>query len=162
MTTKNRLKKILSLAVMLGAFMAFGGLLQAEVLVYEPFDYTGGVEVPGLTVNATGLTGTWRGDGDPLGKIKGGSLTYGDLPTAGNRWGPAAVWSQPWIEADLDSTVMAGHLDDGDELWFSYVGQLNLANASDGGATNGSRFRIGSDENNYIGIHAQKIAIETG
>ena len=163
MITKNRINKCLSFAVLLGVFVVLSGSAQAVLLVYEPFDYeTGAIEGLGVPVNATGLTGTWYVgvvDGDAP-KIKGGSLTYGSLPAPiGNHWGPGAVWTSPEIEAALDPAVMAGNLDDGDELWFSFVGRFNL-----GGITNNNRHRlqIGSDSGNNVAIYASKINEDTG
>ena len=116
MITSNRTKTVLNLAVILGVLTAFSGSLQA-VLVYELFDYPAGDAIDGVAVNAVGLTGTWRANyADDTCKVKGGSLDYSTLPTAGSHWGPGAVWTDPWIEATLDPAVMAGYLDDGDEL----------------------------------------------
>jgi len=156
MITRNRNKTVLTLAVILGVLAAFSGSLQA-VLVYEPFDYPVDTGIDGLAVNAVGLMGTWSANyTDDTASIKGGSLTYSILPTAGIHWGPrgGAVWTSPWIEATLDPAVMAGYLDDGDELWFSFVGNLNI-----GGVTlnNGHRLQIGADAGNNVAIYVKKI-----
>ena len=162
MITRNqtKIKTVLPLALVLCVFAALGGSLQAGILVYEPFDYAGGTVVHGLTVNAAGLTGTWNASyTDDRCKIKGGSLTYSTLPTAGNHWGPGAVWTSPWIEATLDPAVMSGNLDDGDELWFSYVGNPYLQG---GTMNNQHRLQIGADVDNNVAIYENKTAVDQG
>jgi len=162
MITRNqtKTKAVLSLAVMLGVFAAFSGSLQADLLVYEPFNYTANVAVDGLSVTGTGLTGTWTANySGTEAKIKGGSMTYSTLATTANHWGPGGVWLSPAIEATLDPAVMAAHLDDGDELWFSFVGHVPL---STGTVQNAHILQIGADDANNMGIYADKIDDPTG
>jgi hypothetical protein len=146
MNTKNRIKTLLTLAVVLGTFAAFGGSLQAATLVYEPFNYTPETMVNGTAVNAgTGLIGTWTGTNSINCRFVANSLPYGTLPVTGNQVRFHAN-SSPWAQASLDPTVMSGYLDDGDTLWFSVLGyNANTTNSNTirfslGGMTNGLGF----------------------
>jgi len=156
MITRNqtKIKYVLTFAALATALV--GSVAQATLLVYEPFNYTADVAVDGLSVTGTGLTGTWTSNYSGTdAKIKGGSLTYSTLPVAGNRWGPGGVWLSPWIEATLDPAVMAANLDDGDELWFSFVGGCAL---SGGTINNRHRLQIGADADNNVAIYENKTA----
>jgi hypothetical protein len=133
--------------------------LDLNLLVYEPFDYAiGTIPVGGIPVNPdTGLTGNWiiaYVDGtDP--QISDTSVGYSTLPVAGNRWATGAVWTSPEIEANLDPNVIEGRLDDGDELWFSFTCYIPLLNQLT--EYNQQQLRIGTDENNYVGIYPNKV-----
>jgi len=151
MTTQNRIKTVLTLAVVLGIFAAFSGSLQAATLVYEPFNYTPETRVNGTAVNAgTGLIGIWTGTNTDNCRFVVDSLTYGTLPVTGNQVRFHAN-SSPWAQASLDPTVMSGYLDDGDTLWFSVLGynaNTTLSNTirfSLGGMTNGLGFIMDRD-----------------
>ena len=144
---KNKIKTVLTLAVLLGVFAAFVGSLQAGVFVYEPFDYKPAVAVYGLAASGVGVTGTWNANHtDTLCKIKWNSLTYSTIPVTGRCWGPGAVWCDPWVEVGLEPAAMAGKLDYGDTLWFSVIvnnyhtAPPNEIEFSIGGMTNGMGF----------------------
>jgi len=162
MITRNRTQTVLTLAVILGVLAAFSGSLQAKLLVYEPFDYPTG-DIVDLPVNATGLTGIWyvaAVDGAAP-KINAWSMNYGDLPKGvGGNWGTGHVWTQPEIQTTLDPAVFEEGLDDGDELWFSYLGSLNLPDQVTN--QNRNRLQIGSDMDNHVGIYVSKINAATG
>jgi len=159
MVTKNwtKIKYILALVVL--ATVLASSVTQAAILVYEPFDYEPAVAVNGLPVTGAGLTGTWSSNyTDDRAKIKWNSLTYSTVPTTAHHWGPGRVWISPWIEAALDPAVMAGHLEDGDELWFSFIGKMPL---NTGTVYNELELQIGADVDNNVGIYAYKIDDET-
>jgi autotransporter-associated beta strand protein len=87
------------------------------VAVYEPFNMTAGSLLEGQT-GGIGLTGNWRNSYN-LG-VTAGSLSYGSIPTSGNRLlrpgsnSPAAI--------NLSTTLAnAGLLNDGTVLWFSFL-----------------------------------------
>ena len=158
---QNKIKTVLTLAIVLGVFAAFVGSLQAGVFVYEPFDYKGGVAVYGLAASGVGVTGTWNANHTgTLCKIKWGSLNYSTIPVTGMRWGPGAVWCDPWVEVGLEPSAMAGKLDDGDTLWFSVIANnyhtayINEIEFSIGGMTNGMGFdsdrKTGSESDTVI------------
>ena len=141
MNIKNRIKTVLTIffvsMVVLGLTAATAN---AGLLVYEPFNYATG-PIDGLTVNAAGLTGTWNANyTDTTCRITGGSLAYSTLPVAGNKF-TGSLNSDPSIEASLDPAVMAGNMDDGDELWFSAI--IRNGNKS----PNTYRFAIGNMTN---------------
>lgn len=136
--------------------------LDLNLLVYEPFDYPAETPVDGLKINAKGLTGSWSVvyvDGaEPI--IAEGSVGYPPLPVAGNCWHTGAVWTQPEIEANLDPNVIDGFLDDGDELWFSFTCSIPLLNQLT--EYNQQQLRIGTNDDNYIGIYPNKIYEQYG
>jgi hypothetical protein len=158
MNTKNKIKKLFFLAIVL---MALPGSVASagELLVYEPFDYAvGPFPVEGIPVNPdTGLIGAWKvvsGSGTaPV--IQGWSVAYSTLPVTGGSWNDGdGVWQKWHIEAGLDPNVMEGFLDDGDELWFSFTCTIPLLNQLT--PETAHQLRIATDTNNYIALFPNK------
>lgn len=92
--------------------------VQAAPLVYEPFDNSTG-ELSGETATGEGLDGTWSGESGP--SVVDGSLTYGTLPTSGNRLRTA---TNDAVEVDLSAAVINEVTpDDGEttEVWMSLL-----------------------------------------
>jgi hypothetical protein len=151
MTTRNRTRTVLTLAVILGVFTAFSGSLQAGLLVYEPFDYPdaplngqgGALGTTGTwTTNDTGFEAGWwcHPEGELTGQFDdiGGGLnmfdgTVDNLSTSGGFVGSAGPEEQGSAFGTRDQT---GNMDanigldpsvtatfqSGTTTWFSYVG----------------------------------------
>ncbi|MCC5788824.1 MAG: PEP-CTERM sorting domain-containing protein [Opitutales bacterium] len=129
----------LSIVGFCGAFTA----AQASLLVYEGFDYgtgsvTGGngttLSVDGSAMNGgSGWSGAWVGRNAEtnFGNIVSGSLSYGDLPTSGNR---IQLGSFRDISRDFDSALGEG------THYFSVL--LDIGDSTDNERT---RFRITQD-----------------
>jgi autotransporter-associated beta strand protein len=87
------------------------------VAVYEPFNMTAGSLLEGQA-GGVGLLGNWR-DSFNLG-ITAGSLSYGSIPTSGNRL--LRPGSNSPASINLSTTLAdAGLLNDGAVLWFSFL-----------------------------------------
>ena len=112
--------KLLMLLALLGVIVAFSGSLQADAVVYEPFNYeVGGLDGQG-DPNQVGLEGTWNAQESAL--LIADSLTYGTLPTTGGSIGGLAGGSNHYGGAraiSVDALAGNGLLDDGATLWFS-------------------------------------------
>jgi len=112
--------KLLMLLALLGVIVAFSGLLQADAVIYEPFDYpVGGLDGQG-DPNQVGLEGTWNAQASAM--IVADSLTYGSLPTIGGSMGGLGGGSNHFGGAraiSADALAGNGLLDDGATLWFS-------------------------------------------
>jgi hypothetical protein len=152
MNIKNKIKTILTFAVVAMVFL--GLATTSATLVYEPFDYTDQAKVNGTAVTGTGLIGTWTSNRDNTNcRFEAPSLTYGTLPTAGNRIRFHAN-SSPWAQASIDSTVLTDNLDDGDVLWFSLITNTGGTNTS----PNHMRFKIGTDDGNALGFDINRTS----
>lgn len=106
------LKTTLSMLVAV-AFVA--GSVQADVLVYEGFQYSSvGDPVDAVTTvdtDATGLAGSWSDAGDDDGNemfLKSGSLAFSDLATSGNHIGYLSNSDSDILVRTLDATADAG------------------------------------------------------
>ena len=106
--------------------------------IYEPFNYAAG-ELHGKSgASEIGLTGTWTAGSSMT--TESPSLTYGTLPTSGNRVRSVNVtrYGNPGGSRPISSSALAGRglLDNGSTLWFSvvmggYGGYLNGGNDID-------------------------------
>ncbi len=109
-------KLLMYFAVAMAALLTLGGSLQATAVIYEPFDYEEG-GLGGVTVGAeTGLTDVWNSNGAD---VVAGSLSYGSLPTAGNRALHVGSNFNKNYAAPGTTLSDAGLMADGAELWFS-------------------------------------------
>ena len=154
MITQNKIKSVLAFTVV--AMALLGSVANAAVLVYEPFDYPADSYVDGLTVNAAGLTGTWTSTHtDSVTRITSPGLSYSTLSVTGGKL-TMSLNTSPAVEATLDPTVMAGNLDDGDELWFSFIADT-IATVTN----NHIRLQIGAGTNNNIGIYVNNVDATT-
>jgi hypothetical protein len=152
MIRQNRIKTVLTLVAV--AMALVGSVAQAGLLVYEPFDYTPETKVNGTPVTGTGLIGNWTSNRDNTNcRWEAPSLTYGTLPVVANRIRFHAN-SSPWAQASIDPSVLAGHLDDGDVLWFSVITNTGGTNTS----PNHMRFKIGTDDGNAIGFDINRTS----
>jgi len=120
---RSRCSTVVALAAVLGVAVALSGSVQAEPVVYEPFDYV----TPGNLVPQTGGVGfsgpwaTFGGGRNPV--ILPGDLTWGSLPTTGN-YAQANGINAPY--RPLGSALADnGLLNDGATLWFSYVADMS-------------------------------------
>jgi fibronectin-binding autotransporter adhesin len=164
MKPQFRTKAVLALAALLFVVGAINGSLQADTLVYEPFDYpvppdlNYGTQFNGTPVGAgTGLTGTWTattGTYHPFAGYKctidSPTLSYGILPVAGAKL-RLTVNSGASAYASIDTTNLAGKLDDGDVLWFSAITSVSL------GSPNAIDLLIGTDASNGLGFSVTRV-----
>jgi len=120
-------RNVLTLFAILGVLIALSGVSYAEVLIYEPFDYPAG----DLSTQSSGV---WSDSGSTL---ETGSLSYGSLPTAGNRVTMADDTS--WFST---GSTLNGYLDNGDTLWFSVLTNTRVGTNPDFG------FVLGTDRGN--------------
>lgn len=95
-----------------------------DTVVYEPFDIASGLVLDGAA-GGHGL-GTWSGGGD----IEPFSMEFGELPTAGNRYGGTGATAS-WVSVG-SSLSNAGLLDHGAELWFSFLVQPASSGSNNG------------------------------
>jgi len=121
--------------------------------VYEGFQYgTAGADQAGSDLlhgqpdgsvgdtDATGLSGTWQDSSGPGQSsdlfVASGSLSFGDLPTAGNH-----VRSDTNNNNDIFSRPISVSLSAGSELWFSVLANKlqNDFNAAEGGLVTGNQ-----------------------
>ncbi len=88
--------------------------------IYEPFNYAAGNLQGKSGASEIGLTGTWTA-GSQL-TTEAPSLTYGTLPTSGNRVRSVGV-NSPGGSRPISPAALAdrGLLDDGATVWFSVV-----------------------------------------
>jgi hypothetical protein len=128
--------KLLTLLALLGVIAAFSGSLQADAVIYEPFDYeVGGLAGQGDDANSVGLTGTWSPGFD----VSTGSLSYGSLPTSGNQ---AVISGKSNATISVGTTLSdAGLLADNSTLWFSVLWKTG----SSGGSNPDQAFALGTD-----------------
>ena len=100
---------------------------QAELLVYEPFDYPVGTNILGLD-GGHGFTGAWRGHEGNASNVPGGSFTVAEgslahpsaaLETTGNSALATGEFGTLQPARDFGNIAVV----DGDTLWISYVGQ---------------------------------------
>ncbi len=126
-------RKTTALCVAVIAVLAMVGSANADVVIYEPFDYEVAPDpaVTGL-VNQNGGTGWadgWKANWSNA-SVKDDGVDWGVLPTTGGRCpatGHAAIYRS------IDSSVAsAGLLNDGVTVWFSVLadirGQGNITN----------------------------------
>jgi len=166
MKSKNKNKKLLTLAILVMALLGLSGSAASagELLVYEPFDYPNPgadpnelVFVDGLTTNALGLTGTWSANfPDSFCRIEGnvlwGSLGYSTLSVEGRHYS-GKVANDPEIEASLGSSVAAA-LPDG--FWFSFIS--SPCGTVSGDRSNNIRFQVCDDDNsNNVCLYMSNI-----
>lgn len=109
--------------VFLGGASTFGA-----TLIYEPFDFDAGDL-------STESSGAWSDSGTT---IEAGGLSYGSLPTSGNR--VTMSDDSSWTGT---GTALDGALDDGDTLWFSV-----LVNPHSTSTNPDFGFAIGTDQLN--------------
>ena len=79
-------RRLKSSIVIMGVLICLvGSAVAADLLVYEPFDYTLGADLNGQGGAETGLTGTWSAAGGPtdFSRVTNG-LTFGLMPVSGN------------------------------------------------------------------------------
>lgn len=101
--------------------------VQAELLVYEPFDYPAGTDLLGAD-GGQGFTGPWRGHESDPGNVPSGSFTVvegslahpsADLATEGNSAMATGEFGTLQPARDFANISVS----DGDTLWISYIGQ---------------------------------------
>ena len=146
MTTRNRTVIVLAVAGLAMASLAFTATsANAELIVYEGFQYSavndslhGQPDDPGVTdIDATGLTGTWA---DATGTtsanmfLKSGSLSFGDLPTAGNHVGFNSNKNNDTFNRALTAGAQTS-ISGASEIWFSVLAEKlqNNYSAAEGG-----------------------------
>jgi uncharacterized repeat protein (TIGR02543 family) len=98
--------------------------LAGPVAVYEPFVDSD----PSLSGNSTGvgLTGSWSAAAG--GTVLANSLTYGTLPTSGNK---ISIMSGTAASATLSADLAnSGLLTNGSTLWFSFIVNTNAASST--------------------------------
>ena len=88
--------------------------------IYEPFNYAAGNLHGKSGASEIGLTGTWT-TGSQI-TTEAPSLTYGTLPTSGNRVRSVGI-NSPGGSRPISPSALAGRglLDNGATLWFSVV-----------------------------------------
>jgi hypothetical protein len=109
-------------AVAIAMLLGMGSIAaEAELLVYEPFDYAVGANLNGLSATGRNLTGTYSAS--PLQDlvISGPSLTYGNLrgplpSVAGNRLNDANGTVAGIVRVSLDQVIP---INAGEEVFFS-------------------------------------------
>jgi hypothetical protein len=120
--------------LVLGACVAFtAGLTpnaSATLIAYEPFNYTVGTEIGGLS-GGMGFTGAWGGYNAtalPAGSsmVQSGSLSVAGVPTSGN----SVLFSGVGGTAQFARTFANAAGTDGTSLYFSFIGQ-RLGDAQD-------------------------------
>ena len=143
MNTKNRIKKVLTLAVVAMAVILTATSANAGLIVYEGFQYsnvgdilTGQPDGAGTPadIDATGLAGTYAASttSEQL-EIYAGSLTFGDLPVLGNCIGSDSTSGDNRYMRNLTAGAQSSVSSAG-EIWFSIVIQPNDSSGnSEGG-----------------------------
>ena len=127
---------LLSLVARLGSSLlaaVFGLANAAPPVIYEPFNYTPPDTT--LTGNAggTGLTGNWTVG---TSAVESTNLTYGTLATSGSAT-VANGFNTSSGRIGIGPTTLSGLLNDGGELWMSFLYQTGSNAASN------ARFAIG-------------------
>ena len=136
----------------LGLSFGYGQSADAELLVYEGFNYgTAGTvagnsddlagqpdDLGGTDTDALGLSGSWYEDGDDETNnhfVVSGSLVFGDLSTSGN-----SIRSTNNANYDRTTRAISADLDSGGEMWFSFLANklANNFSAAEGGLVIGS------------------------
>jgi len=133
MTTQKTI--VLTLAFAMVALLP--GLAQGAAAVYEPFDYQPGALNGKGGTTEVGLTGTWVTNSGNIQAVVPG-LTWNDLAVSGNSQQRNAD-NFGYSDRAIAPGALAGMLDDGDTLWFSYIARMGW----DGQQRN--YFSIGSD-----------------
>ncbi|MGC8553734.1 MAG: PEP-CTERM sorting domain-containing protein [Phycisphaerae bacterium] len=102
---------------------------RASLLAYEPFNYTAGTALNGLTTNATGFTGKWLAN--DTGTISAGSLSEGTLTTSGNSFSSGGSSGSYYNAVNFASNITATP---GNPVWGSFLLRTpsTLANAYGG------------------------------
>jgi hypothetical protein len=91
---------------------------QGAAVVYEPFAFGQGDTLLNGNAGGTGLTGSWVApDG---GAVESTNLTYGALPTSGSAT-VAKGWNSGSPRIGIAPGTLNGLLDDGGELWMSFL-----------------------------------------
>lgn len=110
----------------------------AQTVIYEPFADSN----TSLTGNAagTGLTGNWTATAN-LGVTVGSSLTWGSLPTSGNRVAQTTSGSATASVGISSALSNSGLLADGSSVWFSMMFNTPTLN----GINEDSAFILGTD-----------------
>jgi hypothetical protein len=103
---------------------------EAELLVYEPFDYPAGANLDGLVATGRNLSGSYSTSSIQDLVIASPGLTYGNLlkwrpAVAGNRLNDENGAGQGTVTVSLDQEILIGA---GDEIFFSALFTLNDAN----------------------------------
>ena len=115
------------------------GLSYAEPVIHEPFEFV----PPDTSLNGnaggTGLSGTWTAP--DAAAVEAANLSYGSLATSGSAT-VAKGWnaSSPYI--GVGATTLNGLLNDGGELWMSFLYKVDTAN--------NIRFAIGLGDSRVI------------
>jgi len=119
-------------------FLAVGGVTQAQLTAYEPFNYSTGAFLNGTASTGTGFTGNWTLSGSAT--IIGG-LTYPSLPTTDNAF-------QQSPAGQRDSVSLSTPLSSGTV----YISFLYNQAGNNGGNVNGL-YLSGSGTNSlYVGL----------
>ena len=142
------------------SFLLFGAGAQAELLVYEPFDYTPTVDLDnpqpplgglaGLD-GGIGFDGPWIASGRREMSVVDSEMAFPDLPASGNNlYADAGVWGGDWSQGsgtawdsqtrDLDTSTMDPALldngklgKDGTSIWAAFTIRIDdLATGTDG------------------------------
>jgi hypothetical protein len=127
-TTKTRMKSThmtkLALTVA-GAALVGSASLYGAAVVHEPFDNggAGDVAAQGFGPAGTGLAGNWNANFGGTGfiKVQNSTISTGDLPSSGGEY-VARNFSGGFEMTNTTAALGgAGLLNDGAELWFSFV-----------------------------------------
>ena len=122
MITQNRIKTVLTLAVVLGIFATFGGSLQAAQIIYEPFDYAPGSL--GGASGGTGFSGAWATTSNgtnTLFTVQAGGLSFNALDVAGNSVYRTGSAGRAEANRTISAASQAALLADGTTIWFSVL-----------------------------------------
>jgi hypothetical protein len=114
----HRLTAPIAVALMLSVLPT---VAQAELFVYEPFDYSAGAAIDGLAATGTNLTGNYTKSSLQDLQISSPGLTYGNLlgdlpPVAGNRLNDLDGVGVGFVTVAVDQDVLIGS---GEAIYFS-------------------------------------------
>lgn len=138
MKTKNHRLRLGTIAMLAGISFA-SQQAQSAAIIYESFSQTPG-DLNGLASSGIGLTGNWSDDQTDT--IVASTLAYGTLPNAGNQLNISDGNSNDVWVTTSSALSDAGLLNDGAELWFSFM----YSKTNNGGGTNEKGgFSLGTD-----------------
>lgn len=128
MNTKNKIKKLLSLTILVMALVSFTA--GAAEIIYEPFDYTAETDLTGS--GGTGFDGAWSTtskDENPVFSVKDGGQSFATpdigganaLDVAGNSAYRAADAHRAEANRAISAASQTALLTDGSTIWFSVL-----------------------------------------
>lgn len=123
----------LSACLMIGAVLAWAGGAGGAILLYEPFDYTAGAALAGVSgLSEINLTGTYTKNGSLSCTVGTGNLAYPagtgwTAPTLGN---DLSENGQSSSQGDYSRNIVTSFGDSGgaSTMWFSFLMNPSTAN----------------------------------